>query len=192
MRFIRAAIELQWLTCASVLQGGEPDYEACSKMVINDWQRGKLPFFVPPPGSKGEEEAAEVTEVIIDEDGAQLPGIDVHLPESRSDDDDDDAADVDADADGVGTVLTSLPSDDDSSDADQAHINDSDTDDEVPAVLKVPYAPISRKASLKRKREKASAAAAAGKTAKPLKRSAPAKAAKADDADAWAEFDVGE
>jgi len=33
-----------------LLKGGEPDLKAVSKMVLNDWQRGKLPYFVPPPG----------------------------------------------------------------------------------------------------------------------------------------------
>ena len=31
-------------------KGGEPDINAVSKMVLNDWTRGKLPFFTPPPG----------------------------------------------------------------------------------------------------------------------------------------------
>ena len=30
-------------------QGGEPDIVTVSKMVLNDWQRGKIPFFVKPP-----------------------------------------------------------------------------------------------------------------------------------------------
>lgn len=29
---------------------GEPDIGASAKMVLNDWQRGKLPFYVSPPG----------------------------------------------------------------------------------------------------------------------------------------------
>lgn len=32
-----------------LLKGGEPDEETVAKMVLNDWMRGKLPFFVPPP-----------------------------------------------------------------------------------------------------------------------------------------------
>merc|ERR1740128_485537 len=32
-----------------LLKGGEPDINTVSKMVLNDWQRGKLPFFVAPP-----------------------------------------------------------------------------------------------------------------------------------------------
>lgn len=55
-----------------LLKGGEPDTGVVSKMVLNDWQRGKIPFYVSPegyqvPNSKkgvqpkkdGEEEAEE-------------------------------------------------------------------------------------------------------------------------------------
>ena len=34
-----------------LLKKGEPDIKTVSKMVLNDWQRGKLPFFVMPPQS---------------------------------------------------------------------------------------------------------------------------------------------
>lgn len=33
-----------------LMKGGEPDITAVSKMVLNDWQRGRIPFFVKPPG----------------------------------------------------------------------------------------------------------------------------------------------
>merc|ERR1719228_2771110 len=33
-----------------LVKGGEPDLNTVAKMVLNDWQRGKLPYFVPPPG----------------------------------------------------------------------------------------------------------------------------------------------
>merc|ERR1712203_28785 len=33
-----------------LLKGGEPDVNTIAKMILNDWQRGKIPFFVPPPG----------------------------------------------------------------------------------------------------------------------------------------------
>ena len=36
--------------CGKLLKGGEPDINTISKMILNDWQRGKIPFFVPPPG----------------------------------------------------------------------------------------------------------------------------------------------
>ncbi|KAG9154574.1 hypothetical protein Leryth_025562 [Lithospermum erythrorhizon] len=31
------------------LKGGEPDFMTVAKMVLHDWQRGKIPFFVTPP-----------------------------------------------------------------------------------------------------------------------------------------------
>lgn len=48
-----------------LLKGGEPDTNTVAKMILNDWQRGKLPFYVPPEGfeipkSKSEQEI-EVT-----------------------------------------------------------------------------------------------------------------------------------
>lgn len=33
-----------------LLKKGEPDITITARMVLNDWQRGKLPFFVCPPG----------------------------------------------------------------------------------------------------------------------------------------------
>uniref|UniRef100_A0A8C6UNR1 Nucleolar GTP-binding protein 2 n=1 Tax=Neogobius melanostomus TaxID=47308 RepID=A0A8C6UNR1_9GOBI len=39
-----------------LLKGGEPDLSTVSKMVLNDWQRGRIPFFVKPPGTEGDEE----------------------------------------------------------------------------------------------------------------------------------------
>jgi nuclear GTP-binding protein len=33
-----------------LLKGGEPDLNATGRMVLNDWQRGKLPYFTIPPG----------------------------------------------------------------------------------------------------------------------------------------------
>ena len=37
-----------------LLKGGEPDIDTVSKMVLNDWQRGKLPYFVLPPEAENE------------------------------------------------------------------------------------------------------------------------------------------
>uniref|UniRef100_A0A672ZUM7 Nucleolar GTP-binding protein 2 n=1 Tax=Sphaeramia orbicularis TaxID=375764 RepID=A0A672ZUM7_9TELE len=39
-----------------LLKGGEPDLSTVSKMVLNDWQRGRIPFFVKPPGPEGGQE----------------------------------------------------------------------------------------------------------------------------------------
>ncbi|EGN93607.1 hypothetical protein SERLA73DRAFT_63866 [Serpula lacrymans var. lacrymans S7.3] len=57
-----------------LLKGGEPDVESVSKIVLSDWVRGRIPFFVAPPErseelnkaeakaakSKGKEKATEV------------------------------------------------------------------------------------------------------------------------------------
>ncbi|KAL2642357.1 hypothetical protein R1flu_009944 [Riccia fluitans] len=32
-----------------LLKGGEPDLNTAAKMVLFDWQRGRIPFFTPPP-----------------------------------------------------------------------------------------------------------------------------------------------
>jgi len=54
--------------CGRLLKGGEPDISSVAKMVLNDWQRGKLPYFVPPigcmkmPEEKPEEDDHEVDE----------------------------------------------------------------------------------------------------------------------------------
>lgn len=46
-----------------LLKGGEPDVDGVAKMVLNDFMRGKIPWFVPPPVAEGEkEEAAPVKE----------------------------------------------------------------------------------------------------------------------------------
>jgi len=53
-----------------LLKGGEPDTNAVSKMILNDWQRGKLPFFVAPPVPeelKQAREAAAAAEVETNE-----------------------------------------------------------------------------------------------------------------------------
>ena len=47
-----------------LLKGGEPDQEAAAKMVLNDWIRGKIPFFVSPPERppKADEVVSDKTE----------------------------------------------------------------------------------------------------------------------------------
>jgi len=41
------------------LKKGEPDVVAVSKMILNDWIRGKIPFFIAPPEDDLPEEEAE-------------------------------------------------------------------------------------------------------------------------------------
>ncbi|KAL1964602.1 hypothetical protein VTN77DRAFT_6776 [Rasamsonia byssochlamydoides] len=43
-----------------LLRGGEPDLDGVAKMVINDFLRGKLPWFTPPPqGTEAEDDKIE-------------------------------------------------------------------------------------------------------------------------------------
>lgn len=41
-------------------KGGEPDTATAAKMVLLDWQRGRLPFFAAPPGHTDEAPATAV------------------------------------------------------------------------------------------------------------------------------------
>lgn len=44
-----------------LLKGGEADIGAVAKMVLNDWQRGKLPYYVPPEAFETPKSRAEAT-----------------------------------------------------------------------------------------------------------------------------------
>ncbi|KAM3933400.1 nucleolar GTP-binding protein 2 [Leptodactylus fuscus] len=46
-----------------LLKGGEPDRQTVSKMVLNDWQRGRIPFFVKPPNAEPEPQKTSLTTV---------------------------------------------------------------------------------------------------------------------------------
>jgi len=43
-----------------LLHGGEPDVDGVAKMVLNDFLRGKIPWFTPPPIVEGAEEKTGV------------------------------------------------------------------------------------------------------------------------------------
>jgi len=43
-----------------LLPGGEPDLRTAAVTLINDWQRGKIPHFVPPPETKGPKRGGEI------------------------------------------------------------------------------------------------------------------------------------
>merc|ERR1711942_269955 len=83
-------------------KGGEPDINAASKMVLNDWTRGKLPYFTPPPGCMMEPRPDEEG----DEVGEDLD--DTNIDEVEEDDEDLDHSDTDtvATADTTGTTET--------------------------------------------------------------------------------------
>ncbi|KFK35756.1 hypothetical protein AALP_AA4G032300 [Arabis alpina] len=59
-----------------LLKGGEPDLMTGAKMILHDWQRGRIPFFVAPPQQDKPSEAEVEAEVVT------VPGID---PEAIAD-----------------------------------------------------------------------------------------------------------
>ncbi|XP_068231006.1 uncharacterized protein Ns2 [Palaemon carinicauda] len=74
-----------------LLKGGEPDVNAVAKMVLNDWQRGKIPYFVPPPGHDSSsfaklkveenlEMATKIKEKEEEEEEALKPEYDIDTP----------------------------------------------------------------------------------------------------------------
>ncbi|KAF3764357.1 hypothetical protein M406DRAFT_62438 [Cryphonectria parasitica EP155] len=74
-----------------LLKGGEPDVDGVAKMVLNDFMRGKIPWFIPPPvesdGTEGEDGAAEAHKKrkrVVEEDVAEEE-------QNKEDDDEDDS-----------------------------------------------------------------------------------------------------
>jgi len=87
--------------CGRLGKGGEPDINAVSKMVLNDWTRGKLPYFTPPPGCMTEPRPDGVVE---DEDIGNVEEEEEEDEAESEVDEEDDL--VDSDTDTVGTTDT--------------------------------------------------------------------------------------
>ena len=85
-----------------LLKGGEPDVNAVAKMVLNDWQRGKLPYFVPPIGcmKMPVEKEQEV------EDGGEGVTEEASEEENAEADNDEDVDDAESDNETVNTENT--------------------------------------------------------------------------------------
>ncbi|KAI4527916.1 NGP1NT-domain-containing protein [Schizophyllum commune Loenen D] len=75
-----------------LLKQGEPDLNSVAKIILSDWVRGRIPFFVPPPErpdelNKAEAKAAKVKaikegkgkEKAIEEDERVVPGVKQNL-----------------------------------------------------------------------------------------------------------------
>ncbi|KAI0714694.1 NGP1NT-domain-containing protein [Earliella scabrosa] len=75
-----------------LLKGGEPDREAVAKIMLSDWVRGRIPFFVPPPErseelNKAEAKKANVADAkgkgkavaVAEEPGQRLVGVKQNL-----------------------------------------------------------------------------------------------------------------
>jgi len=74
-----------------LLKKGEPDIRSVAQKVIYDLQRGRIPYFVPPPKSEGQEDGNEDEEEDAAEAAAKV---------SRANKADDDSDDEDDDEDG--------------------------------------------------------------------------------------------
>jgi nuclear GTP-binding protein len=59
-----AFLEMMARKGGRLLKGGEPDIEAVARMILSDFLRGKIPWYVPPPKANpdGEEGTGEVKE----------------------------------------------------------------------------------------------------------------------------------
>ena len=67
-----------------LLRGGEADLDGVAKMVINDFLRGKVPWFTDPPSAEGTEGKSETVEGKQVESGVGLDGRKGALGEMRS------------------------------------------------------------------------------------------------------------
>ncbi|KAK3092008.1 hypothetical protein FSP39_024425 [Pinctada imbricata] len=83
-----------------LLKGGDADFSTVAKMILNDWQRGKIPYFVKPPGCEDadfktdkmesekekvlqKEKDLETSEVDIPEEGKETPKVSQNLKKIR-------------------------------------------------------------------------------------------------------------
>lgn len=71
--------------CGKLLKRGEPDVNTVGRMLLNDFQRGKLPWFVPPPYEDKSEEGEE-ERPFDDEDKAEEGGDSEHENVGLNDD----------------------------------------------------------------------------------------------------------
>uniref|UniRef100_A0A1Q3F0X0 Nucleolar GTP-binding protein 2 n=1 Tax=Culex tarsalis TaxID=7177 RepID=A0A1Q3F0X0_CULTA len=62
-----------------LLKKGEPDIQTVAKMILNDWQRGRLPFYVPPEGfeipKSALESNADASSITEDDQKSSFSGV---------------------------------------------------------------------------------------------------------------------
>ena len=129
-----------------LLHGGEPDVDGVAKMVLNDFLRGKIPWFTPPPILEGaEEKGIEGREGRLGEMGRKRKRDDESTADTSVADltstNQDDAADDDDEFEGFnsdgGVDLDDIVADVDeafgldSEDEDSEVVSDDDEDEEV-------------------------------------------------------------
>lgn len=91
------------LKSGRLLKGGQPDIGTVARMVLNDWQRGRIPYYIPPPNTSNDSTEAgksEATDIVNnDSETANICNNDTVVAESEDsptepgEADDDDAGD---------------------------------------------------------------------------------------------------
>ena len=120
-----------------LLKGGDPDLDASARMVLNDWIRGKIPYFVPPPLPPAKAEAEAVTPKHVrgvDQPIREIPVVTKFsaedtqggVPEDFEREDDAEAPEEDD----VEVANEDAESDDDAEDADDAEADEDEDDDD--------------------------------------------------------------
>ncbi|KAM3722191.1 Nucleolar GTP-binding protein [Dirofilaria immitis] len=95
-----------------LLKGGEPDWNTAAKIILNDFQRGRLPYYVLPPGCElqsahehGEDRCEE--ETVTNECNNPSDIVDEEKNKTGDNNDNDDADDNDDNDDGTLTDIDS-------------------------------------------------------------------------------------
>lgn len=141
-------LELLARKSGRLLKGGEPDLDGIAKLVLNDFMRGRIPWFTPAPVTEGEEgKVVEGREGRLGE-----------MPRKRKRDDGESVADTSmAASEDVGSDAEENEDDeDDEDDGDdfEGFDNDSDSDSDDEAISKAKQEAV-KKAAAKKKASKA-------------------------------------
>jgi nuclear GTP-binding protein len=121
-------LELLCRKSGRLLKGGEADIDGAAKMVLNDWIRGKLPWFTPPPYKEGEEASGPIN--------PKREGMMGEMSKKRKRGGESEATgSVAAKTDATGATQDETDDDDDDfsgfSDEDGSEVDNDDDDDEV-------------------------------------------------------------
>ncbi|RYP73236.1 hypothetical protein DL769_004256 [Monosporascus sp. CRB-8-3] len=120
-----------------LLKGGEPDVDGVAKMVLNDFMRGKIPWYTPAPAAEGEEKGLEGREGRLGEmskkrkrdDLESVPGASAEAPKvasavGKNDDDDEEF-------EGFGSEDDSASNSEDDEGAEKDQSEDTDDEDDM-------------------------------------------------------------
>ncbi|VDK45123.1 unnamed protein product [Anisakis simplex] len=97
------------LKAGRLLKGGEPDIQTVAKAVLNDFQRGRLPYFVRPPGCESNDEGTDdqppLNEMMLEGD---LQTADIDVKAETSEDSGDGSDDDEGSLTDVGSTCSGL------------------------------------------------------------------------------------